>query len=313
MASSVGSSRRRGPPTPARISRSSPSEGEPRLRRPRHPANGEKVEAGGRIPKGERNTRLYAHGRSLHAQGRDSEKILAELLHLNRTCDPPLPEREIEDIARQCATQADAPGFRHDPDLEDSTDDGIGRLFLRHHREDARFVSDLNRWVSWDGKRFREDSRDHIRVTGLARGAVLSLYGEAEKAATNEERDELVRRAKAGRSMTRIRNAISLVRSEVLIEANHLDADPWLFNVENGTIDLRTGELRAHRRENLLTRLAPVKYDPGADYRRWLDFLERGPARSGRSYLLAAPGRYGADRRSPRGAPDDPPGARRER
>ena len=45
-----------------------------------------------------------------------------------------------------------------------------------------------------------------------------------------------------------------------------LDADPWLLNVSNGTLDLRTGELRPHRREDLITKLAPVEYDPEAKH-----------------------------------------------
>jgi len=39
------------------------------------------------------------------------------------------------------------------------------------------------------------------------------------------------------------------------------DADPWLLNCLNGTIDLRTGQLREHRCEDMLTKLAPVEYD----------------------------------------------------
>jgi putative DNA primase/helicase len=48
------------------------------------------------------------------------------------------------------------------------------------------------------------------------------------------------------------------------------------LNVENGTIDLRTGELRPHRREDLITRLAPVAYDPRAEapaFRAFLDVI----------------------------------------
>jgi putative DNA primase/helicase len=54
-----------------------------------------------------------------------------------------------------------------------------------------------------------------------------------------------------------------------------LDADPWLLNVENGTIDLGTGELRKHKRENMITKLAPVTYDPEASARRFERFLRK--------------------------------------
>jgi putative DNA primase/helicase len=44
----------------------------------------------------------------------------------------------------------------------------------------------------------------------------------------------------------------------------HLDLDPMLLNVSNGTLDLRTGKLRPHDRADMLTKLAPVFYDPDA-------------------------------------------------
>ena len=48
----------------------------------------------------------------------------------------------------------------------------------------------------------------------------------------------------------------------------------FLLNVENGTIDLRTGKLRPHQREDLITRLAPVKFLPGAKCPTWLRVLD---------------------------------------
>src|SRR5205085_2640672 len=54
-----------------------------------------------------------------------------------------------------------------------------------------------------------------------------------------------------------------------------LDRHPWFFNVLNGIIDLRTGELRPHRREDLITKLAPVAYDEAAACPLWLKFLDR--------------------------------------
>ncbi len=70
---------------------------------------------------------------------------------------------------------------------------------------------------------------------------------------------------------------IALARSEpgIPILPAQLDTDPWLLNVSNGTLDLRTGELRPHRREDLITKLAPVEYHADAPCQLWLDFLAR--------------------------------------
>jgi len=48
-----------------------------------------------------------------------------------------------------------------------------------------------------------------------------------------------------------------------------------LLNVPNGTIALRTAELRKQRRENLIPKIAPVEYDPHAKAPAWEAFLER--------------------------------------
>jgi putative DNA primase/helicase len=52
-----------------------------------------------------------------------------------------------------------------------------------------------------------------------------------------------------------------------------LDRDPWLLNVENGTIDLRTGELLPHRQEDKITKIANVRYDQNADCPQWKQFV----------------------------------------
>jgi putative DNA primase/helicase len=60
---------------------------------------------------------------------------------------------------------------------------------------------------------------------------------------------------------------------EVLIESDALDAEPWLFNVQNGTINLKTKELLEHKKENLVTKIAPVEYDKKADCPVWKKFI----------------------------------------
>jgi putative DNA primase/helicase len=52
-----------------------------------------------------------------------------------------------------------------------------------------------------------------------------------------------------------------------------LDWDAWLLNVRNGTLDLRTGTLRPHAREDLITRGIDVDYTPDAKCPTWERFL----------------------------------------
>jgi putative DNA primase/helicase len=51
------------------------------------------------------------------------------------------------------------------------------------------------------------------------------------------------------------------------------DADPWLLNTPTGTVDLRTGEIHQHRRDEYITKITVA--GPGGDCSRWLQFLDR--------------------------------------
>lgn len=59
------------------------------------------------------------------------------------------------------------------------------------------------------------------------------------------------------------------------INQGDMDSNPWLLNVQNGTLDLRTGELCEHRREDFITKLCPVTFDPGAKCPQWRQVLQR--------------------------------------
>jgi putative DNA primase/helicase len=68
---------------------------------------------------------------------------------------------------------------------------------------------------------------------------------------------------------------IELARFEDGIPArpDDFDQDPWLLNVANGTLDLRTGDLSPHDREQMLSKVAAVPYDPTATCPIFLDWL----------------------------------------
>ena len=104
----------------------------------------------------------------------------------------------------------------------------------------------------------------------------FNLSGSPALAADSEERKRLSEWARKSEGRQRIEAAIALARYQpgIAARAADFDASPWLFNVLNGTIDLRDLkgatdlrelELRPHSRANLITKLAPVTYDVAAD------------------------------------------------
>ena len=61
---------------------------------------------------------------------------------------------------------------------------------------------------------------------------------------------------------------------EIAVTGDEWDNDPMLFGVQNGVIDLRTGELRAGRPDDNITAVSPVVYDPNAECPEWEKFMQ---------------------------------------
>jgi len=147
---------------------------------------------------------------------------------------------------------------------EHRTDLGNARRLVRLHGGDLRYCHALCCWFVWDGCRWCRDETDE--VTRRAKSTVQTIYSEATKAGDEEQRKALAKWAMRSEGKVFIQHMIALATSEpgILVLTDDLDADPWSLNVLNGTINLRTGALRPHRREDLITKLAPVEYDPDA-------------------------------------------------
>jgi putative DNA primase/helicase len=69
--------------------------------------------------------------------------------------------------------------------------------------------------------------------------------------------------------------ALRILKDLLTVDSAKLDADDYAFNCANGTIDLRTGKLREHRASDLITKIAPTRYDPTAKCPRFLKFLDQ--------------------------------------
>ena len=155
----------------------------------------------------------------------------------------------------------------------DRTDAGNARRLVNLHGQNLRFLGETGEWFHWHGTHWEVDRR--LLVVELAKDSACSFRREAKHEPDPDRVAAMLKWSKTSLSRQRINAALELARSEVAILREHLDRNPWLLSVENGTLDLTTCKLREHRRGDLITRCVPIRYDPNARCPRWIRFLER--------------------------------------
>lgn len=154
------------------------------------------------------------------------------------------------------------------------TDLGNAERFVDTYSQDVRWCTEANRWMLWDGSRWGWDEGSHA-THRLAHKSVRSIFKEAENAPDNQEAKAISAHAVASQSASRIEAMLSQARPYLNISMDDLDRDTWLVNARNGTLDLRTGDLREHDREDLITKAVPFDYDPEAAAPRFEEFLRQ--------------------------------------
>lgn len=154
------------------------------------------------------------------------------------------------------------------------TDLGNARRLVARCGADLRYVAEWG-WMIWDGRRWVQDRTG--AVMRMAKATVLAIATEAAEAGDEKVAEKIRSWARASEGRGRLEALIALAQSEPGIPAQPeaFDTQDWLLTCRNGTLDLRTGQLGSHRREDLLTRLVDIDYDPATTCPTWMTFLDR--------------------------------------
>lgn len=154
-------------------------------------------------------------------------------------------------------------------------DDEIGnaeRLVARF-RHMLRYCPPMKKWFVWDGRRWAEDRTGEAKR--LAVRTAKALFPEAQASQDSKDFDKLLKHARASGKAKALWAMLDIAQAlpGIPVLPEGLDQDPWLFNVENGTLDLRTGKLQPHNPLDMITKMAPVEYHAGAESDVWFKFL----------------------------------------
>ena len=189
-----------------------------------------------------------------------------------RKVTPIRPDKIIPDPKHALNHDADKFIAAGQADDLQATDAGAAELLLYRHGDSIRWCRDWNTWLVYDGLRWNPDPD---ALEKLAKDPARMAYTLAAKAPGEDGRKRFSKWAIELERSRNVREMLWSARSEVAVKPDEFDQKPWLFNVENGTLDLKAGDLRAAWRSDFLTKQAPVTFDAHAQAPAWSRFLER--------------------------------------
>jgi putative DNA primase/helicase len=224
------------------------------------------------IPEGCRNATLTSLAGTMRRRRMTEVGIEAALLAENtRRCKPPLPEYEVRNIARSVG---------HYP-LADTTpvavrDYAHAETLAALFKDRFRWAAHRGCWMAWEGGVWQPVTEQ--QVAARAAEELRREYARRLPLSTGEDEvKRLTGLVDESCTYSRVQGALSFLKGWDGFHTNpeQWDADPWILNVQNGVVDLRTGELRAHSPNNLCTKQAGVDFDPSASGDAWQAHVER--------------------------------------
>ena len=163
------------------------------------------------------------------------------------------------------------------------TDKGNAERMLMQAQGDIRYCHSLKTWYIWNDRYWQPDNTG--RIWGIALTTVEEIPKEvgaigistdpAIEAILAAQRGKILSHAHASEAKMRLQAMIDIAQSMAPISTDEMDNDKWLFNCQNGTLDIRTGELGKHDRDHFITRCAPVDYRSNSNSVLWQVFLDQ--------------------------------------
>ncbi len=165
------------------------------------------------------------------------------------------------------------------PNCLGRNDQGNAQRLAFYYGSDLRYIDNYG-WIVWNGKIWE---RQHLKAVAMAqsvsqrihleRDACTRLSGGSESGADNS----ILQWASASKNQAKVESMLAAARSMApfTLDIKSLDVDPYLLSVDNGTLNLQTGELQPHRREDYITCISPVVYDPNAKCPQFEKFVGR--------------------------------------
>src|SRR5687768_7519077 len=169
------------------------------------------------------------------------------------------------------------PAFTNDVYTSQHWDEmGLVSMYSSTFCRGLRYIGAIDEWRIWDGKRWTRDDRQRHRLASRKLVSGLLDYARTQEAAGNERGSAMVKAAQKLATMNKMAQLPNAAKSDECLTAvpQEFDRHKHLVTVDNGILNLRTGELSDFDPDLMLTKKINAKFDPDAKGEGTLRFLE---------------------------------------
>lgn len=149
-------------------------------------------------------------------------------------------------------------------ELPPTAEDALALAFAARHEDELRFIARWGRWLNFDGTRWCFDTTLHAfdRARVICREVAMDCDKPVSAVASAKTVAAVEKLAKADRRLA--------------ATMEQFDAEPWPFNTDRATYDLRTGEGRPPSPLDYITKKTACAAAPaGTPHPIWTAFLHR--------------------------------------
>lgn len=176
----------------------------------------------------------------------------------------------MTDIESSCLATEEEKVLREKGIAFNTTDTGNSARFIARNKGKVLFLSEENRWLKWDGKRWSSLGK---AIHELAKETVKGIYDEARDCTNRQGQNELSNWARRSQQKHLIDSMLELSKGGLEAHLSDFDSDNERLNTDNGVVWLRYGAITPHHPGQLVMKKANANFVPSAECPTWDAFL----------------------------------------
>ncbi|KIL42905.1 DNA primase family protein [Jeotgalibacillus campisalis] len=247
---------------------------------------------------GSRNQSIFDLGSNSKRYGMAPDKLIDQSLHLvYKYFMDDKEDFSVQELRKTIASinefnlvnsvRTTYENIEHHQKTYSLTDLGNAKRLIDQYGDKIKYSHKQESWLLWDGSRWAYDFQE--RVLLFAQTISNEIRKDAMNIDDEKKQKAMFKFANDTENLARLKAMVNTARfqSEIVVDMDQLDKDPYLFNLSNGTFNLRTGRLQEHKKTDLISKKSNVNFDPSTKCEVWDKFLNKimGEDRSMIDYL----------------------------